>query len=261
MIELLLPGWIAGMLLAMATGPLGSFVVWRRMSYFGDTLAHASLLGVAFGLLFNIEPFYAVIAVTLLLAILLVWLELKPQLSVDTLLGIMAHSALSLGLVVVSLMSNVRVDLMAYLFGDLLSVNYQDVLSIFIGVVIVLFVILRSWRPLLSMTINQDMAFVDGVNIQRERLKLMMITALTIGLAMKFVGALIITSLLIIPAATARRFARSPEQMALIAVVVGMLAITGGLTFSAFYDTPAGPSVVLAASCLFILSLFAPTKQ
>ena len=158
MIELLLPGWIAGMLLAMAAGPLGSFVVWRRMSYFGDTLAHASLLGVAFGLLFNIEPFYAVIAVTLLLAILLVWLELKPQLSVDTLLGIMAHSALSLGLVVVSLMANVRVDLMAYLFGDLLSVNYQDVISIFIGVVIVLLVIIRSWRPLLSMTINQDMA-------------------------------------------------------------------------------------------------------
>ena len=220
MIELLLPGWIAGMLLAMAAGPLGSFVVWRRMSYFGDTLAHASLLGVAFGLLFNIEPFYAVIAVTLLLAILL-----------------------------------------AYLFGDLLSVNYQDVISIFIGVVIVLLVIIRSWRPLLSMTINQDMAFVDGVNIQRERLKLMMITALTIGLAMKFVGALIITPLLIIPAATARRFSRSPEQMAVIAVAVGMFAITGGLTFSAFYDTPAGPSVVLAASSLFVLSLLVPAKQ
>ncbi|OAT38906.1 zinc ABC transporter permease subunit ZnuB [Proteus myxofaciens] len=261
MIELLLPGWIAGILLAMAAGPLGSFVVWRRMSYFGDTLAHASLLGVAFGLLFNIEPFYAVIIVTLLLALLLVWLELKPQLSVDTLLGILAHSALSLGLVVVSLMANVRVDLMAYLFGDLLSVNYQDIFSIFIGVIIVLLVMIRSWRPLLSMTISQDMAFVDGVNIQRERLKLMMVTALTIGLAMKFVGALIITSLLIIPAATARRFARSPEQMAIIAVIVGILSITGGLAFSAFYDTPAGPSVVLAASCFFILSLLVPAKQ
>ena len=123
MIELLLPGWIAGMLLAIAAGPLGSFVVWRRMSYFGDTLAHASLLGVAFGLLLNINPFYAVIAVTLLLALILVWLEKRPQLAVDTLLGIMAHSSLSLGLVVVSLMANVRVDLMAYLFGDLLSVR------------------------------------------------------------------------------------------------------------------------------------------
>ncbi|SQJ21662.1 high-affinity zinc uptake system membrane protein [Salmonella enterica subsp. enterica serovar Heidelberg] len=133
MIELLLPGWLAGMMLACAAGPLGSFVVWRRMSYFGDTLAHASLLGVAFGLLLDVNPFYAVIAVTLLLAAGLVWLEKRPHLAIDTLLGIMAHSALSLGLVVVSLMSNVRVDLMAYLFGDLLAVTPEDLISIAIG--------------------------------------------------------------------------------------------------------------------------------
>lgn len=126
MIELLFPGWLAGIMLACAAGPLGSFVVWRRMSYFGDTLAHASLLGVAFGLLLDVNPFYAVIAVTLLLAGGLVWLEKRPQLAIDTLLGIMAHSALSLGLVVVSLMSNIRVDLMAYLFGDLLAVTPED---------------------------------------------------------------------------------------------------------------------------------------
>lgn len=203
MIELLLPGWIAGMLLAIAAGPLGSFVVWRRMSYFGDTLAHASLLGVAFGLLFNINPFYAVIAVTLLLSLILVWLERRPQLAVDTLLGIMAHSALSLGLVVVSLMANVRVDLMAYLFGDLLSVTYDDIITILIGVIVVCGLLFWRWRSLLSMTVNQELAFVDGVDIQRLRLLLMLVTALTIGIAMKFVGALIITSLLIIPAATA----------------------------------------------------------
>ncbi|MDU7606991.1 MAG: metal ABC transporter permease, partial [Escherichia coli] len=143
-------------------------------------------------------------------------------------LGIMAHSALSLGLVVVSLMSNIRVDLMAYLFGDLLAVTPEDLISIAIGVVIVVAILFRQWRNLLSMTI---------------------------GVAMKFVGALIITSLLIIPAATARRFARTPEQMAGVAVLVGMVAVTGGLTFSAFYDTPAGPSVVLCAALLFILSM------
>ena len=250
MIELLLPGWLAGMMLACAAGPLGSFVVWRRMSYFGDTLAHASLLGVAFGLLLNVNPFYAVIAVTLLLAGGLVWLEKRPHLAIDTLLGIMAHSALSLGLVVVSLMSNVRVDLMAYLFGDLLAVTPQDLIAIAIGVVIVIGILLWQWRNLLAMTISPDLAFVDGVKLQ-----LMLVTALTIGVAMKFVGALIITSLLIIPAATARRFARTPEQMAAVAVGVGMLAVTGGLTFSAFYDTPAGPSVVLCAAVLFILSM------
>ncbi|EXU76137.1 zinc ABC transporter permease subunit ZnuB [Erwinia mallotivora] len=255
MIELLLPGWLAGFLLTLAAGPLGSFVVWRRMSYFGDTLAHASLLGVAFGLLLNINPFYAVIAVTLLLSLLLVWLERRPQLAIDTLLGILAHSALSLGLVVVSLMSGVRVDLMAYLFGDLLSVTPSDLWVIGTGVALVLAVLAINWRSLLAMTISPDLAQVDGVNLSRARIVLMLITALTIGVAMKFVGALIITSLLIIPAATARRFARSPEQMAGFAVLVGMLSVTAGLAFSASYDTPAGPSVVLAAALLFVLSL------
>ncbi|MGE9549929.1 zinc ABC transporter permease subunit ZnuB [Erwinia amylovora] len=255
MIELLLPGWLAGFLLALAAGPLGSFVVWRRMSYFGDTLAHASLLGVAFGLLLNINPFYAVIAITLLLSLLLVWLERRPHLAIDTLLGILAHSALSLGLVVVSLMSGVRVDLMAYLFGDLLAVTPSDLYTIAVGVAIVLGVLALNWRSLLSMTISPELAQVDGVNIQRTRMVLMLVTALTIGVAMKFVGALIITSLLIIPAATARRFARSPEQMAGYAVLVGVLAVTAGLTFSAFYDTPAGPSVVLGASLMFMLCM------
>lgn len=255
MIDILLPGWLAGMFLACAAGPLGSFVVWRRMSYFGDTLAHASLLGVAIGFLLDINVYYAVILVTLLLALGLVWLERRPYLAIDTLLGIMAHSALSLGLVVVSLMNNIRVDLMAYLFGDLLSVTTQDLWLIGPGVLVVIAIMCWQWRSLLSMTISQELAHVDGVNVQRTRLILMLVTALTIGLAMKFVGALIITSLLIIPAATARRFARTPEQMAGLAVVLGMLAVTGGLVFSAWYNTPAGPSVVLSASFLFMLSL------
>ncbi|MCW2473608.1 MULTISPECIES: zinc ABC transporter permease subunit ZnuB [unclassified Symbiopectobacterium] len=255
MIDILLPGWLAGIFLACAAGPLGSFVVWRRMSYFGDTLAHASLLGVAIGFLLDINVYYAVILVTLLLALGLVWLERRPYLAIDTLLGIMAHSALSLGLVVVSLMNNIRVDLMAYLFGDLLSVTTQDLWLIGPGVLVVIAIMCWQWRSLLSMTISQELAHVDGVNLQRTRLILMLVTALTIGLAMKFVGALIITSLLIIPAATARRFARTPEQMAGLAVVLGMLAVTGGLIFSALYNTPAGPSVVLSASFLFMLSL------
>ncbi|GAB7414042.1 zinc ABC transporter permease subunit ZnuB [Enterobacter asburiae] len=260
MIELLLPGWLAGIMLACAAGPLGSFVVWRRMSYFGDTLAHASLLGVAFGLLLDVNPFYAVIVVTLLLAAGLVWLEKRPHLAIDTLLGIMAHSALSLGLVVVSLMSNIRVDLMAYLFGDLLAVTPEDLIAIAVGVV-VLAILLWQWRNLLAMTVSPDLAFVDGVKLQRVKLLLMLVTALTIGVAMKFVGALIITSLLIIPAATARRFARTPEQMAGVAVIIGMIAVTGGLTFSAFYDTPAGPSVVLSAAVLFIFSMMKKTAN
>lgn len=255
MIEILLPGWLAGMLLTLATGPLGSFVVWRRMAYFGDTLAHASLLGVALGLLLDVNPYITILGLTLTLAAVLVWLEHKPQLAVDTLLGILAHSSLSLGLVTVSLMSDVRVDLMAYLFGDLLAITWQDIAWIGLGAALVLAVLCWQWNALLSVTINPELAFVDGINLNRMRLLLMLTTAITIGLAMKFVGALIITSLLIIPAATARRFARTPEQMACTASLFGMLSVTGGLLLSWFYDTPAGPSVVICSAALFMLSL------
>ena len=134
-------------------------------------------------------------------------------------------------------------------------------LKVSIGVAVVLGILLWQWRSLLAMTVSPDLAFVDGVKLQRVKLLLMLVTALTIGVAMKFVGALIITSLLIIPAATARRFARTPEQMAGIAVIIGMIAVTGGLTFSAFYDTPAGPSVVLCAAVLFIFSMMKKTAQ
>lgn len=255
MIEILLPGWLAGMLLTLATGPLGSFVVWRRMAYFGDTLAHASLLGVALGLLLDVNPYITILGLTLTLAGVLVWLEHKPQLAVDTLLGILAHSSLSLGLVTVSLMSDVRVDLMAYLFGDLLAITWQDITWIGLGAALVLGVLCWQWNALLSVTINPELAFVDGINLNRMRLLLMLTTAVTIGLAMKFVGALIITSLLIIPAATARRFASTPEQMAFTASLFGMLSVTGGLLLSWFYDTPAGPSVVICSAAFFMLSL------
>ncbi|UDG80862.1 High-affinity zinc uptake system membrane protein ZnuB [Candidatus Hartigia pinicola] len=260
MIELLLPGWIAGMLLAIVAGPLGSFIVWRRMSYFGDTLAHSSLLGVTFGLLLNINPFYTVITTTLLLAFILVWLEWQSQLSIDTLLGIVAHASLSLGLVVLSLIDNLRFELISYLFGDLLSVTYDDTIAILICVALVCILLVWRWKAFLSMTVCQELAFVDNFNIQRVHLLLMLLTALTIGISMKFFGALIITSLLIIPSATARRFSKTPEQMAFIGIAIGMLSITGGLIFSAFYDTPSGPSVVLVSAIFFIFSLFIKGK-
>ncbi|OOS01829.1 zinc ABC transporter permease [Canicola haemoglobinophilus] len=256
MLEILLPAWLTGILLSFITAPLGAFVVWRKMAYFGDTLAHSALLGVALGLFLHTNPYIAILILTILLAIIMVWLESNTQYSVDTLLGIIAHSCLSLGVVTVALLQNVRVDLMAYLFGDLLAIGLEDLYFIAMGVIIVLGILIYFWRPLLSITVSPELAQVEGINIKRMRFLLMILTALTIALSMKFVGALIITSLLIIPAATARRFAKSPEIMVLIAVFVSMISITLGLALSAFYDTPTGPSVVISSTFLFILSLF-----
>ncbi|PJG83331.1 zinc ABC transporter permease subunit ZnuB [Caviibacterium pharyngocola] len=255
MFDILFPAWLSGILLSLITAPLGAFVVWRKMAYFGDTLSHSALLGVALGIFLQVNPYVAILILTLLLAVLMVWLENNTQFSVDTLLGIIAHSCLSLGVVTVGLLQNVRVDLMAYLFGDLLAINYTDLYLIAAGVAVVMITLLYFWKPLLSTTISPELAQVEGINIQKMRFILMILTALTIALSMKFVGALIITSLLIIPAATARRFARTPEAMAFIAVIISMLSVSLGLTLSAFYDTAAGPSVVICSTFLFLLSL------
>lgn len=255
MFEILFPAWLAGLLLALITAPLGAFVVWRKMAYFGDTLSHSALLGVAFGIFLQIDPYIAVIAMTALLALLLVWLEQRTQYSVDTVLGIIAHCSLSLGVVTISLLDNVRVDLMSYLFGDLLATTFDDVLLIGLGTVCIALILGLFWKRLLAITISPELAQIEGLNVTRLRLLLMLLTAFTIALSMKFVGALLITSLLIIPAATARRFARSPETMVVYAVLFSITAISGGLLFSAWQDTPAGPSVVLAAGALFVLSL------
>ena len=260
MFEIIFPAWLTGILLSCITAPLGAFVVWRKMSYFGDTLAHSALLGVALGIFLEINPYLAILILTLLLAIILVWLENHTQFSVDTLLGIIAHSCLSLGVVTVGLLENVRVDLMAYLFGDLLAVNFQDVLFIAVGVIVVLAVLLYNWKPLVSTTVSPELAQVEGINIQRTRFILMILTALSIALSMKFVGALIITSLLIIPAATARRFSRTPEAMASFSVLFSIIAVSMGLTLSACYNTAAGPSVVICSSFLFLLSLLKKDK-
>ena len=260
MLEFLLPSILAGLGIALIAGPLGSFVVWRKMAYFGDTLAHASLMGLALGILFNINLYFALLICCLMLAVLLVTLQKQKLVATDTLLGILAHSALSLGLVAVSFLDNVRVDLMSYLFGDLLAVSPTDLVFIYAGAAVIGLVLAIFWRPLLSTTVNEDLAAVDGINIDLMRLILMLLVGIVIAVGMKFVGALIMTSLLIIPAATARKFANTPEQMAFLASVIGSIAVFGGLSLSWFYDTPAGPSVVISAAAMFMLSQMYRTR-
>jgi len=260
MADFLFYALLAGLALAVVAGPLGSFVVWRRMAYFGDTLSHAALLGVALGFLLDVSPTVAVTVGCLLLAVLLVTLQQRQALASDTLLGILAPSTLSLGLVVLSFMHEVRIDLMAYLFGDLLAISPTDLAWILGGSAAVLVLLVTLWRPLLAITVHEELARVEGLPVAGLRMALMLLIAVVIAVAMKIVGVLLITSLLIIPAAAAQRHARSPEQMALGASVLGMLAVCGGLALSWFKDTPAGPSIVVTAAALFLLSFVLPRR-
>ncbi len=246
---------LAGLGVAAVAGPLGCYVVWRRMAYFGATLAHSALLGVALGLLMGIEPMLGIAASSILIALIVAGLQRQSTIGSDTLLGILAHAGLAIGLVALAFMSGVRVDLMAYLFGDVLAVTWIDILWIYLGGSAVLATLALIWRPLLAVTLNQDLARAEGVAVAPVQLAFMLILAVVIAIAMKVVGVLLIVSLLIIPAAAARPFARTPEQMAILAALAGALAVLAGLYASLAWNTPAGPSIVVAATAIFALAL------
>jgi zinc transport system permease protein len=257
--DFLIRALVGGLGVALAAGPLGCFVVWRRMAYFGDSLAHSALLGVAAGALLDIDLRIGVLGVGLAIALILAGLERRAQLATDTLLGIMAHSALAFGFIAVTLVPGLRADVVGLLFGDILTISTRDLAWIWGGAAIVLAVLSLFWRKLLLMTIDADLARAEGVPTAALRVVLMLLIAISVALAMKAVGALLITALLLIPAATARRFARTPEGMAVGAAAFGAIAVALGLGGSLGADLPAGPAIVAAAAILFALALFRRT--
>jgi len=246
---------IAGTSLALVTGPLGCFVVWRRMAYFGETMSHSALLGVALAFMLNINLTLAVFLVAALVAGALLLLQRQSTLSTDSVLGILSHSTLAVGLVLVGFMTTIRIDLMGFLFGDILAVSVTDIVVICCGGLVILMLLALFWGPLLAATVSPELAEAEGLRPEAARLLLMVLMASVIAIAMKLVGVLLITALLIVPPATARRLAATPEQMAVIAAVLGALAVIGGLFASRTWDTASGPSIVVAALILFMLSL------
>lgn len=253
--DFLINAILAGSALALISGPLGSFVVWRRMAYFGDTLAHASLLGIALGLFLHINTWLAVMVGSALLGALLVLLQKQKKLASDTLLGILSHGALAAGLVCVSLMADQRLDLFSFLLGDLLTATRAEAVTMAVASLVLLGLLTFSWRPWLRIALDEDLARAEGVQVDAWQLLFMLMLALVIALAMKVVGVLLITALLVIPAAAARQFCQSPGSMAFSAAVIGVISVNAGLGASYFWDTPAGPSAVLVAVVIFSLGL------
>ena len=246
---------VAGVGVALVASPLGCFIVWRRLAYFGDTLSHAALFGVALALLLESNITITVFGVSVFIAVALMFLQKKATLSADSLLGLLAHSALALGLVTLAFMTWVRVDLMGFLFGDVLSVSVNDITVIYVGGAFVIGVMVFIWRPLFAATVNRELAEAEGVNPDRDDVVFMLLMAGVIAMAMKIVGVLLMTALLIIPAAAARRFVTGPEQMAVLAALIGSASVFAGLFGSLEWDTPSGPSIVVAALLFFIVSI------
>lgn len=246
---------IAGVGIAIMAGPLGSLMLWRRMAYFGDTLAHSTLLGISLALLLHINIYTGLVSVCLFVACLLAGLTRQKWLASDAILGILSHTTLAIGLITATAIRGVRVDLLSYLYGDILSVNLQDIAWIYLVVVTVLLLLWRLWHWLISATIHTDLARTEGVPVEFTSWSLIIMLALVFAVAIKLVGVLLITALLIIPASAARRFAKTPESMVVIASVFGCIAVGLGFWASLVWDWPTGPSIVVAAAGIFILSL------
>jgi len=251
---------LAGIGTALAAAPLGCFVVWRRMAYFGDATAHAAILGVALSLALSLPVFAGALVVALVMATLITLLSGRGY-AMDTLLGVMAHSALAFGLVGVSFLSGVRIDVMAYLFGDILSVSRMDLAVIWGGAALVLGLVAWRWSALLTATLSPDLARAAGIDPRREELVLTLALAIVVAVAIKVVGVLLITALLIIPAATARPLSRTPERMAMVASALGVLAAWAGLRLSYAFDTPTGPTIVCCLAVLFLGSSVATGRR
>lgn len=242
---------LAGFGVALVAGPLGSFVVWRRMAYFGDATAHAAIMGVALGIALDLSIYAGTIVVAVAMAIVVSALASRGQ-AMDTVLGVTSHAALAIGLVTISFVPDARSNLHSYLFGDILAVGVSEVIWVWIVALVVAGLLIWRWQRLMTATVNEELAMAEGISPRVERLFLSIAIALVVAIAIRIVGALLISAMLIIPAATARRFSSTPEQMAAIASAVAAFSVLGGLYASLWVDSPAGPSIVVAATVFFL---------
>ena len=258
--DFIVRAFAAGIGLAFITGPLGCFIVWRRLSYFGDTIAHSALLGVVIAYALDFNLIIAVFVVSCLLALSLLFLQRRTNLPDDALLGLLAHSVLAIGLVLLGILSFIRIDLMGLLFGDILSVNATDLLFVWIGGSIVLIVLVLIWRPLFAGTVNLELAKAEGLNPDLANAIFTLLIASVIAISIKIVGILLITGLLIIPASASRNLSSTPIQMAIISSIIGVASVVLGIQTSMIWNTPTGPTILTITLGVFILTLL-PLKK
>lgn len=254
--DFILNALIAGVLIAAIAGPLGCFMVWRKMAYFGDTISHSALMGVALGIAFDSENPIIMIGTCSTIALFLLFLQRDKRYSSDTLLGILAHSALSIGMIVISMMDNFRTDMMYYLTGDILAITHENIYTIAGVALFSAFCLYIIWRDLLSLTVHEDLAHTEGVKVERVKVFYMLLIALLVAVALKVVGVLLITAMMIIPAAAARAISKTPLQMIVFSSLGGITAVVAGIMASSQWDVPTGPAIVLSATMLFLIGRF-----
>ncbi|RUA06266.1 MAG: hypothetical protein DSY43_02585 [Gammaproteobacteria bacterium] len=252
---------LAAVGISIIAGSLGCFVIWKRMSYFSDSISHSALLGVSLGLVSGLGLHFGLIVVGITFAILIVILQQRQFLSNDAILGIFSHISLSLGIVILALVGGANTDYFSLLFGDILSISNQDIIWIYAILILVGTLLITFWQRLLLLTLNEDLGVASGLNKILYQILFMLMIALTVSVSVQIVGVLLITSLLIIPPAIARVFSNNPAQMVLFSILTSIIAVIIGLSGSMYYDIATGPTIVIALGALFITSQVLPTQS
>ena len=259
--DFILRALAASLGVSVIAGSLGCFVIWKRLSYFSDSISHSALLGVALGLVTGLGINFGLVIVGALFATLIVVLQQKGFWSNDAILGIFSHIALSLGIVVLGFVGDRNIDYFAYLFGDILSINSQDIFWIFSVMVAVVVILVMNWKRLLLLTLNEELARAEGLNKVTYELLFMFLIALAVSVSVQIVGVLLITSLLIIPPAIARVYSGSPLSMIFSSVVVSVVSVLLGLFSSIQFDIATGPAIVITLGIVFFIAQLLPNKS
>ncbi|WP_333023191.1 metal ABC transporter permease [Wolbachia endosymbiont of Pentidionis agamae] len=240
-------------IIGLVSGTLGSFMIWQKMSYLGDSLSHSSLLGVALALIFKINLSIIIVLIAILFAVLLS-LNFDKLYSADTVLNIVTNVILSLSLILISSFTSSSNSIMSSLFGDILTLDQKDLITIFFISLLVTFILIFRWRYWLMISINQELAEVEKINTKLVRLEFLITLAIFIAISAQLIGILLISAFLLIPSASARLLAKTPTEMIVLATFFSIVSGISGLLISAITDFLPGPTIILTSTLYLVLS-------
>ena len=246
---------IASVMVGILCPFVGNFVVLRRMSFFSDAISHAAFAGIAAGILLGIDLSLSSLAVAIIIAFVVAFLSEKTALSHDTIIGIAFSGAIAIGMLIIGMLEGYRTDVFTFLFGDILSITRKDLLLIFIIGTLTIITLLTFLKPFLQITFNRELAKVEGINVRFFEYLLFSIIAIVVTISLKIIGIILVTSLLIIPAAAAKNLASSMKRLFILSCFFGVISGIVGLAGSVYLNTASGPTIVLISIALFFLTM------
>jgi len=246
---------IASLIVGILCPFVGNFVVLRKMSFFSDAISHSAFAGIAVGALLGIDLSLSSLVVAILIAFFIAFLSEKTTLSHDTIIGIAFSGSIATGILIIGMLKGYRMDVFTFLFGDILAITRTDLVLLLLICIISIGVLTVFLKPFLQITFNRELARIEGINVRVFEYMLFFIIAVVVTVSLKIIGIILVTSLLIVPAAAAKNLASSMKHLFVLSCVFGIISGITGLLGSVYLNTPSGPTIVLVSIGIFFLTM------